>query len=453
METGDNAVVGKFVYICGKSCSTTITECFSLKGKLVADLSLSCFVRTHACPVTDLVDAYCAIASSSAFIFILNGQTLYDPECLNQLGVAILYNVPVIAVRVENFELPKPLPLRFYETRFVDKRANAPSSKKESSQSEIPLTLAGVILSCYEHSIVCKATSYVSFLREVARALSSVTLDANGNNLSDMHISEEDGKIEGKSAAQIRLARAGLGSSRSSKRSQRNGISTSSAYKQKGLQNIYGSDQKLLNRQPIVNRFAYKKIDLNLSGIPSSLNRNGKKPQKVNGRQAFQREHTFGSVRGKENRSALDQTSPRGPGVQSVEHKEHRTAPTILESHLADISKGSSGSEQNLATSLNKSDNELAVPVIGPKGQKLRRYSSLPVVPTQYLVASDKKSGSPQIMSFPPPSSSYSPRSESPFFLSGDELDIDPLHLSRACTPVETLESTSRSDSTEESSR
>lgn len=456
MEPTEFTALGKFVYICGKSHPSSVIEYFSLKGKLIADLSVTCFVRTHACPVADMVDAYCAIASSSAFVFILNDQTLYDPECLNQLGIAMLYNVPIVAVRLENFELPKPLPLRFYETRFVDKRSSGQSAKKDSN--EIPLTLAGVILGCYETSIVCKTSAYMSFLEELVRTLSNKAMEVNGNLVAENCTANEDGtgKTESRSAAQARLARIGLGSSRPSRKGQRNGTANSSAInKQKGLQNIYGADNKLLSRQLLVNRFAHKKIDLTLSSVPSSFNRNGKKPYKIIGRQAFQREQTFGSVRGKENRIGLNQNSSKGDDNFSMLAKQKTVITTSSLSdritNLVEVSKATSGSAQNLTTVSMKSENGLAVPIVGPKGRKLRRYSSLPVVPTQYLVASDKKSESPQILSFPP--SNTSPGSESPYYFSGDELDFDPIHISRTCTPVDAFESTSLPDSIENSSR
>ena len=456
-EPGDSTPVGKLVYVCGKSYSSTMSECFSLKGKLVADLSMTCFVRTHACPVADLIDAYCAIAASQAFIFVLNEKTLYDPDCLNQLGVAILYNIPVVAVRVEGFELPKPLPLRFYETRFVDKRVNASSSKKETSQNDIPLTLAGVILGCFENSIICKATSYVSFFREIVRVLSSVNNVNGGNKNPDMVPSDEEGATNNEAKTNhIRHARSGLGSSRTSRKTIRNGNVNSVAYKQKGLQSIYGAEQKFHNKQPLLNRFAYKKIDLNLSTVPGSLNRNGKRPPRIIGRQAFQREHPSNSAKGKENRARSEENSFRNNNTSSVEQRGNVLIATssMSQGNIVEISKSTSSSSLNLTMQPTKSENELLVPVVGPKGQKLRRYSSLPVVPTQYLVASEKKSGSPQIMSFPPPSGkkSLTPRSESPYFFN-DELEFDPIHISRTCTPVDTFEMTSRSDSPEESSR
>ena len=453
MEPVESASVGKLVYICGKSYSTGMSECFSLKGKLIADLSLTCFVRTHSCPVGDMIDAYCAIASSSAFIFVLNEETLYDPECLNQLGVAILYNIPVIAVRIESFELPRPLPLRFYETRFVDKRINVRPPKKDSMQNDMPLTLAAVVIGCFESSIVCKATSYVSFVKEVIRALSTITLD----DASEVAPSEEEGalKVDAKATAQIRHPRSGLGSSRATRKMLRNGGLNSSAHKQKGLQSIYGGEQRILSRQTLVNRISYKKTDISLSPVPSPLNRNGKRSPRVVGRQAFQRELTPSSAKEKENR--CEDNSPRIININSMEQKGNIlvASRSIPRGKVEDISKSTSNSDLNLSTQPAKSENGLSVPVIGPKGQKLRRYSSLPVVPTQYLVASDKKSGSPQIMSFPPPNSSHciSPRSESPYLFNSDELEFDPIHISRTCTPVDTFESTSRVDSPEESSR
>ena len=451
MGASDYTFAGKLIYVCGRSASAANAESFSLKGRLIADLSRSCFVRTHTCPVDDMIDAYCAIASSHTFVFTFNAFTIFDADCLNQLGVAMLYNIPIITVREESFELPKPMPLRFYETKFIDRRA-----KKDSNDG--PSTLAGVLTLCFENAIVCKKSFYSTFLGDVLRSLPSLGVDGNGN--SEQSTSEEESNTVTSEMRSSAFVRTGVASSRLSKRGARTVAPNTATQKQRGLENIYGAEQKLLNRQSLINRIAYKKLDLNFTTGSTAFNHQFRKPQqKTNGRQAFRSHQGVGSARKKENRPVYEQDSPRAkpqpepPKAKSV--LTTRSSPPERVNTLIEMSKTTSISAQELTVDIMQSDMGLKVPVIGPKGQKLRRYSSLPVVPTHYLVASESEHGSPQVMSFPPPSSNYhlSPNSESPMFFSGDELDFDPIHISRTCTPVDPLYSTSRSDSPEDSSR
>eukprot|EP00112_Aurelia_sp_Birch-Aquarium-sp1_P014763 Seg320.8 transcript_id=Seg320.8/GoldUCD/mRNA.D3Y31 product="hypothetical protein" protein_id=Seg320.8/GoldUCD/D3Y31 len=458
----ENNLGNKFVYVCGRTKSPN-TDCMTLKGKLISDLARHCFVRTHSSPLEDPMDAYLAIASSNTFIFTLNSQTIFDMECLNQLGVAVLLNVPIISVREVNYQLPKPLPLRFYETKFMEKRTNAGMPKKDSPQpdSSSP-TLASTLISCYENTIVCCAESYATFVREILHCLSSAGSDGTlSSHSAELSTSEEEApspRTGNRSTPQPKtVARSIATPPRSSRKSARLGSQKSASNKQRGLENIYGVEQKLPARQQsLQNRVSQKKFDLTISSVTPSLTHT-RRTEKNGGSSSAKQKTNIKSPLWRENRANNElaasiiktKVAPAREKQRIVTNGMHLKSQIISE-----VAQVTSFSAQEFVTSTTSLECGLAVPITGPGGRKLRRYSSLPVVPTQYLVASDKASDSPKVLTYPPPNSNYhlAARLDSPLVLSGDDFDFDPIHISRTCTPVDTFESTSRSDSPEDSS-
>ena len=458
----ENNLGSKFVYVCGRTKSPN-TDCMTLKGKLTSDLARYCFVRTHSSPLEDPMDAYLAIASSSTFIFTLNSQTIFDTECLNQLGVAVLLNVPIISVREVNYQLPKPLPLRFYETKFMEKRTNVGMPKKDSPQPDnSPPTLASILISCYENTIVCCAESYATFFREIVHCLSSAGSDGNlSSHSAELSTSEEETSSPrngSRSTPQTKtIARSVATPPRSSRKSARHGSQKSASNKQRGLENIYGVEQKLPARQQsLQNRVSQKKFDLTISSVTPSLT-NTRKTQKNGSSSSPKQKTNIKSPLWRENRVNNERAASIVKTKAAPEREKQRivTNGMHLKSQIiSEVAQVTSFSAQELISATSGLDGGLTVPITGPGGKKLRRYSSLPVVPTQYLVASDKATGSPKVHAFPPPNSNYhlSARMDSPLILSGDDFDFDPIHISRTCTPVDTFGSTSRSDSLEDSS-
>ena len=463
-ENCENALASRLVYVCGKDSSSGSQISVTLKEKLILDLSCRCFVRTHGSPVLDHVDTYCAIVSSNAFIFTLNSQTIYDLDCLNQLGVAIAYNIPIISVRHCDYRLPKALPVRFYETKIVDNRSHL-SKSSENKSSLLPdktpvSTLASALISSYDSSIVFSPLAYSTFVNKLFQCLAGLGADRNTSSLSDgSHSEEEDtqnlpnGRSNYLKSKPMQITGVNPAKARNRRSPQGNKLSK--------VDDIYGtSSGKLLNRQKSV---SHRKIgpsgvkSATSVGLSSHSRSAGIKSYELPSRKihtepppAVRRDNSLGMVKieinTKEDASKVDDV---GESVQTIEH-----AKKPPEQNTADVETTAGNEANGTEVPTAVADKGLLMPKDDKHKRILRRFSSLPVVPTQYLVASEKGAESPRILSYPPPSESHlSVCSDSPLLFSGDEGDFVSVHLSRTCSPLEGIENEVRADLLEESSR
>lgn len=114
----------KIIYLCGEFSSIRMEDVNS-KCLILGNLASLYSVRSH--PVVDTIDTnfdktelYTTITRCHVFIFIFSKETVNDTFYLNQLGIAKAYGVPVIGVREPSYFMPNPLPEQFYFTEIVD---------------------------------------------------------------------------------------------------------------------------------------------------------------------------------------------------------------------------------------------------------------------------------------------------------------------------------------------
>ncbi len=478
----ESSLSSRLVYICGKDCSSNSTISATLKEKLTIDLARHCFVRSHASPIENLIEAYYAIISSHAFIFVLDTQSICDIDCLNQLGVAVSCNVPVIAVRESNYVLPKILPAKFYQTRIAHKSSQlhvdnrAVIEPSPVSENSTPVTLASVITSCFENAIRLHPSRYGKFLEQLLGCLTGLGSWQNSTNVSDCSLSEDEDstithqKRDDKTTMLIQVTGV------SSKKVQRRRKSPQTK-KSKILDDVYGLDaSKLLNRQQVSPVAPYKKINANICKFTPILPSYTKPPSTKSSLKTKspprQKLKDSGDRSPVNNRPPVESPNVTINGTKSRDDsKTNRQVinmcriasppPSTRTDSTTSDNSNNSGSSNNHKNDSSKDSNEskkheLSIPNSGSSGRRtLRRFSSLPVVPTQYLVASDNKNGSPKVLSYPPPAepSLLGSRPESVVLFSGDENDYGTIQLSRTCSPVDQQEAFLHSYSTEESSR
>lgn len=115
----------KIIYICGEFPNTNRVADINSKCLILGSLASLYSVRTH--PIADAIDTsfdktelYNTITRCHVFVFIFSKDTVNDSFYLNQFGIAKAYGVPVIGVREPSYFMPNPLPEQFYFTEIVD---------------------------------------------------------------------------------------------------------------------------------------------------------------------------------------------------------------------------------------------------------------------------------------------------------------------------------------------
>ena len=135
------------VYICGEAYLKNSTESPSLRDIIISDLAVLWAVRTHQMPdgCVDTRngndDLFRVICCSSVFVFIFSKKTLDDSFFLNQYGMAKSYDIPVVGVRLTNYFLRSPLPEQYFRTEVVNNsncaaNRNVPEATKKVSLAE-----------------------------------------------------------------------------------------------------------------------------------------------------------------------------------------------------------------------------------------------------------------------------------------------------------------------------
>ncbi|XP_031548833.1 uncharacterized protein LOC116286455 isoform X2 [Actinia tenebrosa] len=114
----------KIIYVCGEF-STNKVEDINAKHMILGSLATVFSVRTH--PFIQSIDAgldrtelFNTITRCHVFVFIYSKETVDDTYYLNQYGIAKAYGIPVIGVREPSYFMPNPLPEQFYFTEIVD---------------------------------------------------------------------------------------------------------------------------------------------------------------------------------------------------------------------------------------------------------------------------------------------------------------------------------------------
>ncbi|KAJ7370496.1 hypothetical protein OS493_032062 [Desmophyllum pertusum] len=146
------------VYVCGEASLNTPTDSSSLRDIVVRNLVISWAVRTH--PINDTIDPrqdnaelFQKISHASVFVFIFSKKTLEDSYFLNQYGTAKSYNIPVVGVRLTNYLLRNPLPEQFYRTEIVD-NSGGESNQEDKSTAAITTSLADYLIADFKTSMV-----------------------------------------------------------------------------------------------------------------------------------------------------------------------------------------------------------------------------------------------------------------------------------------------------------
>ena len=156
-QSGGNFKPEPLVYVCGDASLNTAKGSPSLRDVVIRNLVTTWAVRTH--PIVDMLDPrqdnmelYQTISHASVFVFIFSKKTLEDSYFLNQYGIAKSYNIPVVGMRLTNYFLRNPLPEQFYRTEIVDNSRN--SNQDDKRTAEITTSLADHLIADFKSSMV-----------------------------------------------------------------------------------------------------------------------------------------------------------------------------------------------------------------------------------------------------------------------------------------------------------
>lgn len=154
-----------FTYICGSQKS-------SMKLTLLEKLSHHYFVQTNSDIKKHFVSSCYAITQSKAFIFIMDEHTINNDQCLTLLGTAIAYDVPVISVRTVGYALPNQLTK--YEKMDIIDRSKINDLSKKNSQLPTVTTLDNALKTLFKQSVLFHERMLKKCVNDIQNIVSKV---------------------------------------------------------------------------------------------------------------------------------------------------------------------------------------------------------------------------------------------------------------------------------------
>lgn len=413
------------VYVCGEASLNTPIGSPSLRDVVIRNLVNSWAVRTH--PVTetldprqDNIDLYQTISHASVFVFIFSKKTLEDSYFLNQYGIAKSYNIPVVGVRLTNYFLRNPLPEQFYRTEIVDNSGG--SNQDEKRTTEITTSLADNLIADFKSSMVYGQDFHKSCIErlthKVAKAYSKRENEKEFQQRSAENVQNDLplNKSNEKANVPTKCPKCGFNTANFSPPKLQRASSTGSllrrshTFDQLPTQSANAKTTMPRNRTPLQPATIQ---------IPS--------PQIVNQARKADNLH-YGNWTNKLDNKKLHvepKIQPRATSVSSSSESSREETrppspkPTTNPKVFRRQSRASNGSWTEKLRN------------------KLRRQSSLPVIPTTYLVTTpDGFEKQISLVRYPPEKREpSSPRGSDSMTLFSEDEDQETIHISRVPSP------------------
>ena len=143
------------VFVCGEDTLCEDDYILPMKSVLTAKLATNWPVRTHydpngSDPRSNKDTLFRNISASYVFLFIFNEETTVDAFYLNQLGIAFARGVPIVGIREPSYIMPNPLPEHYYTTEIVD----LTSGDRNRPQTRSKAILSNLLIESFRNAVV-----------------------------------------------------------------------------------------------------------------------------------------------------------------------------------------------------------------------------------------------------------------------------------------------------------
>ncbi|XP_028405213.1 uncharacterized protein LOC114527704 [Dendronephthya gigantea] len=161
------------VFICGEDTLAEDDYILPMKSVLTAKLATNWAVRTHydpngSDPRGNKDTLFRNISASYVFLFIFNEETTVDAFYLNQLGIAFARGVPIVGIREPSYIMPNPLPEHYYTTEIVD----LTSGDRNRPHSRSKAILSNLLIESFRNAVVYTNDFHKSCIERLFRKVS-----------------------------------------------------------------------------------------------------------------------------------------------------------------------------------------------------------------------------------------------------------------------------------------
>jgi hypothetical protein len=160
------------VFICGEDTSLCDEEyILPTKSILISNLATNWAVRTHYDPNgndprSSKEILFRNISNSHVFLFIFSEETTMNAFYLNQLGIAFARGLPILGIREPSYIMPNPLPEHYYVTEVVDLTSGDNRNRPRSRSKAI---LSNLLIESFRNAVVYTTDFHKSCIERLFR--------------------------------------------------------------------------------------------------------------------------------------------------------------------------------------------------------------------------------------------------------------------------------------------
>ena len=448
------------IFVCGESlASAGEAPMSSTKAVLLANLAPNWAVRTHheadgTDPRADKETLFRNIASSYVFLFIFSEETSMNAFYLNQLGISLARGVPVVGVREPSYIMPNPLPEHFYSTEVVDLTEGRRSDGRgRPSGQRGKAILANLLIELFRGAVVYTVDFHKPCLERLFRKVTDAFARSAKERCFPPGFTDH-GRTPGKGAEtagqKVWTSVGGLAKCPKCGSPVKTQRKTSVLRKTNSVDNLLKKETALRatsrqQRRDAPHLVITKSVLQPVLPLQSSFSKivfhpGPRRPatsvvrQTASSKSAGSAETRVDDPRDNRGSRPTSSKSCNAISDNSPPIKEVKRAGMKRDDERESVAKETSNVEENEGTFVRRKKSSTTGFITNRRGAFLRKMSSLPCIPTTYLVT-DPASDAPAFVKYPPVSDDLSGDDANVPEFTDDE-DKETIHISRRPSPA-----------------
>ena len=450
------------VFICGENSLNEDDYILPTKSILTANLATNWPVRTHYDPNgndprsnNDTLSRN--ISASHVFLFIFSEETTVDAFYLNQLGIAFARGIPIVGIREPSYIMPNPLPEHYYSTEIIDLSSGDNRNRPRSRSKTI---LSNLLIESFRNAVVYTTDFHKSCIERLFRKVTDAYTKVEKERTLPPSVTVTDyarSVNTSEPTTRQKLWTSVSGSTKCPKCGTmvKTNRKTSALRKTNSVDHLYkketsrpASRQKAATPQLVITKSVLQPVGGQQNFSKNIFNGGSRRPatsvvRKVSSARVAGREIDIGHCESVQSRPTSTKSCNAISTTRDKETNGRHVGIEELEAKLNELAKvNSKDAKENKNKTTHSIDNgeKLARKksttgvVTNRRGAFLRKMSSLPCIPTTYLVA-EPGNEVPAFVKYPPVNGTLTVGDTNVPEFTDDE-DKETIHISRRPSPA-----------------
>ena len=448
------------VFICGENSLTHDDYILPTKSILTANLATNWAVRTHydpngGDPRSNKDTLFRNINASYVFLFIFSEETTVNAFYLNQLGIAFARGIPIVGIREPSYIMPNPLPEHYYSTEIVDLSSGDNRNRPRSRNKAI---LSNLLIESFRSAVVYTTDFHKSCIERLFRKVTDAYTKVEKERTHPPSLTVSDyarSVIPTEPAMRQKLWTSVSGSTKCPKcgTTVKTNRKTSALRKTNSVDHLFKKEtsrptsrQKVTTPQLVITKSVLQPVSGQQNFSRNIFNGGSRRPatsvvRKISSARVAGREIELGHHETVQSRPTSTKSCNAISTTREKDINNRNVSIAELEAKLNELVEVKDTKENKKTTNHSKENGEKFTRkksttgfVTNRRGAFLRKMSSLPCIPTTYLVA-EPGNEMPAFVKYPPVSGTLTVGDPNVPEFTDDE-DKETIHISRRPSPA-----------------